>query len=181
MLPVLRHLINEEENRERLREQQIERRLFRDANNPFDLADEQFRRLFRLSKDLAQMLIDEINPFMQHDQRSTRIPQPIRVFAALRFFATGSYQRGVGEEHTIEMSQPSMSNCINESTKIGVNCIIANACCILHNMCIRNGIVLDEDEIANENHDGDYNIEHNVIVENEGRQARNHLVQLYFN
>ncbi|KAJ8917030.1 hypothetical protein NQ315_012948 [Exocentrus adspersus] len=64
MLPVLRHLINEEENRERLREQQIERRLFRDASNPFDLADEQFRRLFRLSKDLAQMLIDEINPFM---------------------------------------------------------------------------------------------------------------------
>ncbi|KAJ8917031.1 hypothetical protein NQ315_012949 [Exocentrus adspersus] len=51
---------------------------------------------------------------MQDDQRSTRIPQPIRVFVALRFFATGSYQRGVGEEHTIEMSQPSMSNCINE-------------------------------------------------------------------
>ncbi|KAJ8917022.1 hypothetical protein NQ315_012940 [Exocentrus adspersus] len=46
-------------------------------------------------------------------------------------------------------------------------------------MCIRNGVVLDEDEIANENHDGDYNIEHNVIAENEGRQARNNLVQLY--
>lgn len=57
--------------------------------------------------------------------------------------------------------------------------LITNACCILHNICVKNGVVLDDD-IPDLNNDGDYNIEDRG-EENEGRQARDHLVRLYFN
>lgn len=51
---------------------------------------------------------------MEVGSRSTKIPITLRVLTALRFFATGNYQRGTGEEHLGNMSQQSVSNCINE-------------------------------------------------------------------
>ncbi|KAJ8912376.1 hypothetical protein NQ315_014744, partial [Exocentrus adspersus] len=282
MFPVYNYVINNEENRERLRKLCLEREILRDNSNPFNLPDEHFRRSFRLNKDLAQAFINELRPFLDDGVRSTRIPVELRILIALRFFATGHYQHGIGDEHLMAMSQPSFSRCIksvsraiqeiaprwstaydhmhrsyhdgerntwllgdsgypqqpwlmtpfrnpaenypearyNRAHIVARNCVercigvlktrfrcllraepalkermlryapqicgvIINACSVLHNICIRHGIPLDDDIVNDDDHDGggvDPNDVHdNINIVNQGQQVRIAIVNLYFN
>lgn len=95
MLPVQRFIANQIENEQRIRDNRVEKRVMRDASDPFGLHDKRFIELFRLNKDLAAYLINELVPHMEQGQRSTRIPCQIRILIALRFFAIGNYQRGI--------------------------------------------------------------------------------------
>jgi len=60
----------EEEETENLRLQRI---FLRDRSNPFDLPRPEFKRLFRLSKELMQQLIEELTPHVDEGQRNTKI------------------------------------------------------------------------------------------------------------
>ncbi|XP_046391857.1 putative nuclease HARBI1 [Ischnura elegans] len=91
-------------------------RSLRDRSNAFDLSDERFRRYFRLSKDAARYLCNAIRETFRR-QRSHALSVEIQVLAALRFFAVGSYQRAVGQERFISMSQPAISRAVRKVSK----------------------------------------------------------------
>lgn len=94
-------------------------RQLRDASNPFDMSDEAFRRLYRFPRELAhELFVEEISPFLQDGNRSTKIPKVVRFLVCLHFYAQGSYQKSVGADSRCTMSQPAVSRCIKEVTNI---------------------------------------------------------------
>lgn len=101
-------------HRQRIREMNLQRVQFRDTFDPFRLTDVEFRRRFRLTKPKAQMLIESLLPHMRNIPRRGALSPRTRIFAALQFFATGSYQRLVGQSVDISISQQSVSNCVRE-------------------------------------------------------------------
>lgn len=48
----------------------MERRVLRDRSNPFHLPEYQFINMFRLTRHAALTLLNQINPYMEH-QRGT--------------------------------------------------------------------------------------------------------------
>ncbi|KYN17310.1 Putative nuclease HARBI1 [Trachymyrmex cornetzi] len=105
-------LLREEErdiNRRWQKNVNIIRRSLRDTQNPFDVSDNTFLKLYRLSKAATVQLIEELKNFMPVPQRKTAIPQLLQVFAILHFLASGSYQRKVGQDFLSCMSQTSIS------------------------------------------------------------------------
>ncbi|KAJ8910123.1 hypothetical protein NQ315_007961 [Exocentrus adspersus] len=113
MLPFQMLMANEFERREQLRLSREENRFLRDRSDPFGLTDERFISLFRLNKQLVIYLFDELNQ-LAVDRRSTGIPFHLRILCALRFFSTGHYQRGVGQEYILSVSQQTISRCVAE-------------------------------------------------------------------
>lgn len=114
MDPVFIHFVQEAEDEERRELLKIERRILRDESNVFELPEAEFRKRYRLSKDLVQNLIQEITPHMQVGQRNRKISILCRVMASLRFFAQGSYQRSVGNEIDVSMAQQTFSKVLSE-------------------------------------------------------------------
>ncbi|XP_055917651.1 putative nuclease HARBI1 [Eupeodes corollae] len=96
----------------------IHRRRLRDNTNPFEMPEERFRELYRLSRDAALILVEEMRPHMRQGQRTTFIPIPVRICAALLFFASGSYQRDVGHDFSAAMSRTMVSRIVAEVSKI---------------------------------------------------------------
>ena len=101
------HFVEELENEERRQALRLERRTLRDQISPFELPEAEFRRCYRLSRDLVRNLINELTPHLNIGVRITRVPIEIRVFGALRFFAHGSYQRSHGNEANVSIAQQS--------------------------------------------------------------------------
>ncbi|XP_067128935.1 putative nuclease HARBI1 [Centruroides vittatus] len=87
-------------------------RIFRPQIDAFDLHDEHFRRLFRLSKEVALNLINTLRPTLKEQTRRSALSVQTRVLAAVRFFACGSYQLGIGQDFTLNISQKSVSRAI---------------------------------------------------------------------
>uniref|UniRef100_A0A023G5D7 Putative pif ele1 orf1-h 1e-40-j 4 n=1 Tax=Amblyomma triste TaxID=251400 RepID=A0A023G5D7_AMBTT len=78
----------------------------------FELPDDQFRRLFRLEKDTAVWLCDELADELG-GLRASAVSVRRQVLCALRFFATGGFQAGIGNEVYIGLSQPQVSRCVH--------------------------------------------------------------------
>lgn len=118
MLPVVRdHLLNLDRRRNNLN--LIRRRAaLRENNDPFELPNERFVELFRLNKRLVRTLIARVTPHLPARQSLRGISVETKVFCALRFYATGSYQRCVGEEYTSGLSQTSVHRCIASVTHV---------------------------------------------------------------
>ncbi|CAL1301291.1 unnamed protein product [Larinioides sclopetarius] len=77
----------------------------------FDFCDEEFINNFRLSITLAFQLIEELKPFLEpKTTRKDALSTEIKVLCALNFFAFGSYQKKVGNDLTILMSQGKRKN-----------------------------------------------------------------------
>ncbi|XP_018564783.1 putative nuclease HARBI1 [Anoplophora glabripennis] len=55
-----------------------------------------------------------LTPHMDAGTRATRVIIHIRIFAALRFFAHGSYQKASGNEMHVALSQPAFSRALYE-------------------------------------------------------------------
>ncbi|XP_018406199.1 PREDICTED: uncharacterized protein LOC108782420 [Cyphomyrmex costatus] len=94
------------EERQKLK---LMRRYLRDVSDPFSVPESQFLQLYRLSKECALDLCNNLRPYMPQEQRSTAIPLELKVLATLNFIASGSYQRRVGQDFLSCMSQASMS------------------------------------------------------------------------
>ncbi|KAJ3647953.1 hypothetical protein Zmor_019795 [Zophobas morio] len=91
------------------------RRLRRNPRNPFaELNERQFINMFRLTKQLTQYLINILQPFLTPPLRATDLNIQTKVLTALRFFASGSYQLDIGTNKYLDVSQPSVSRCVNE-------------------------------------------------------------------
>lgn len=114
MLPVLRVAIVEAEHRRKIRLYNLERRLMRDASDPFSLSDKHFTELFRLNKDMVHYLFDELSIHMTNSHQYNAISSQLKIFASLVFFATGTYQRMIGNSFNISMSQNAISRSVTE-------------------------------------------------------------------
>ncbi|KMQ86912.1 nuclease harbi1, partial [Lasius niger] len=118
---LLMDLLEEEEAR---RENSIVMRTLRDTIDPFSLTDQQFIKVFRLSKDVVHYLCNALQPTLQR-KRTNGLHVTTQVLAALRFFAIGSYQKGIGNDYLVSISQPATSRAIKAVT-IGITEILAN-------------------------------------------------------
>ncbi|XP_050515302.1 putative nuclease HARBI1 [Diabrotica virgifera virgifera] len=63
-------------------------------------------------------LIDEIEPYLAGQIRITSVPNHLKVLCALHFYAQGNYQKAVGQDFLLGMSQPMVSRCINTISEI---------------------------------------------------------------
>nr|XP_054930966.1 putative nuclease HARBI1 [Dermacentor andersoni] len=84
-------------------------RIFRDAFD--ELTEEEFRDHFRLSKRTVRWLCEQLEDAIG-GLRTGGITTQDRVLCALRFFATGSFQRSIGSEEFVSMGQASVSESI---------------------------------------------------------------------
>ncbi|XP_024882457.1 uncharacterized protein LOC112461447, partial [Temnothorax curvispinosus] len=92
-------------------ERRIERRILRDAQNPFELPHNEFLSKFRVSQEIVMHIVD----VLRNDLMTIRInglSAEIQVLTAINFYANGSYQRPVGNQCELVISQPSTSRCI---------------------------------------------------------------------
>ncbi|KAK4874307.1 hypothetical protein RN001_013667 [Aquatica leii] len=96
----------------------LERRHIRDASNPFEIPDTVFKSLYRIPKQLAINLIAELEVFMVETVRSTSVPNALKVLCALHFYAHGSYQKSVGQDFFLGLSQTTVSRCIESVSEI---------------------------------------------------------------
>ena len=90
-------LLLEEEEREQRRSLIINRRNLREVSDPFNLPDARFIELYRLSKQSVHYLLGIVQNALPQNARVTGVDASLKLFAALRFYATGSYQRTIGQ------------------------------------------------------------------------------------
>ncbi|KAK4882434.1 hypothetical protein RN001_005753 [Aquatica leii] len=74
--------------------------------------------LFRLNKVTTRWLINQIQPFTHEPVKSFGVTTEIKVLCALRFYATGCYQRSIGQDFNCGLSQSSVHRCIREITNV---------------------------------------------------------------
>ncbi|XP_049267040.1 putative nuclease HARBI1 [Rhipicephalus sanguineus] len=91
----------------------LEEEVFEVRNAFEELSECEFRRRFPFSKRTVRWLCGELDPIIGC-RRASGIPTKRTVLCALRFFATGCFQRAVGNEEFIGLSQPSVSDTIHE-------------------------------------------------------------------
>lgn len=74
-----RHLlIEEEQNRMQIMMLNVQRRVLRVASNPSEMREVVFRQLFRVSKEIAQMLCRRLMPTLRM-QRTSGLPVHLQV------------------------------------------------------------------------------------------------------
>ncbi|KAF5270785.1 hypothetical protein FQR65_LT17802 [Abscondita terminalis] len=95
-------------NQHRLHRQQL-----RDASDPLTIPENTFRGIYRVSRQLAHELMNTLYPFLPDGERNF-IPCQLKVLAALHFYAQGSYQKAVGQDYSLGLSQSSVSRCIKD-------------------------------------------------------------------
>lgn len=78
-------------------------RVFRDRSNPFDeLSDEHFRERFRMNKQSAVLVLDQIQENIQpFTNRNFPISAMNQLLLALRFYATGTFQQVIGDNFSV--------------------------------------------------------------------------------
>lgn len=98
-------------------ERRLERRLLRDAQNPFELPNNKFIAQFRVNKEVVTDIVNVLRPHLQK-QRITGLSPEIQVLVAFGFFANGSYQRPAGNQCELVVSQPCTSRCIRKVAQL---------------------------------------------------------------
>ena len=96
----LEHLRRIAERRETCYYQQNVRlpRIFRDRGNPLDaLNDEEFRQRFRMTRSMFFELVNSVQFYLKYDtKRNHALTAAQWLMIALRFFASGSFQKVIG-------------------------------------------------------------------------------------
>ncbi|KYQ46674.1 Putative nuclease HARBI1 [Trachymyrmex zeteki] len=110
--------------KKRQEEKTIIMRTLRDTVDPFNLTDQQFTKVFRLSKDAVNYLCNALELTLQR-RRTNGLCVKTQVLAALRFFAIGSYQKGIGNDYLVSISQPAVSRVI-KAVAVGITQILAD-------------------------------------------------------
>ncbi|XP_061188738.1 putative nuclease HARBI1 [Saccostrea echinata] len=102
--------VADEQVRRNLRRQ----RVFRDRQNPLDAYDDMdIIHRYRLDRRTIISIIDIVQERLERPtKRSRSLPDSLQVFAALRFLASGSQYRMIGD--TLGISKPSVCRSIDE-------------------------------------------------------------------
>ncbi|KAI8115046.1 putative nuclease HARBI1 [Lucilia cuprina] len=94
------------------------RRHLRDNSNPLELPPVLFKAYLRFPKDAVIYLVDTHYKDDIKIHRTTAIPPLLKVCAALRFFAEGSFQKSHGNDFNLGMAQPTLSVVLKEVVKL---------------------------------------------------------------
>jgi len=98
------------ENEDRQQQRQYVR------ESAFLLSDNDFVKMFRLTKDLVKMLADEISTYVVCGTSSSALSVEDKLLSALRFYASGSYQMDTASNKHFKVNQSSISRSITEIT-----------------------------------------------------------------
>lgn len=113
MLPVLDHLLREQANIN------FRRRRWQ-CRESFDIniiSDNRFKELFRVNKALFQHLCEILGPHVHHPTHKDKVSVEQKILVALRFYATGGYQRSVGGDFNMAVSQTSAHRYVISNSK----------------------------------------------------------------
>lgn len=108
MLPIFHANMHEEEIRLRNRSLRRRRRQIREELNLEILSEDRFIELFRVNKALFEFLCERLTPHLTQPRYRNGVNVVQKILIALRFFATGCYQRSVGEGFNLGVSQTSV-------------------------------------------------------------------------
>ena len=90
-------------------------RLFRDRQNPFEVYDEaEILARYRFTTDGIKFLCDTLDGLESPTQRNYALPKHLKVFIGLRYLATGAFQSLLGDELSIQVSQPTISRAVTQ-------------------------------------------------------------------
>ncbi|XP_045449952.1 putative nuclease HARBI1 [Melitaea cinxia] len=90
------------------------RRQSRSIRNLYKISsDRDYIRNYRLTRDLIEILEDDLMPFLPQQVRRGGLSHHTKILCTLSFLATGSYQNVVGKSFFNYVSQPSASRAIN--------------------------------------------------------------------
>ncbi len=95
---------------ELLAERQLhQERIFRERTNPFDVYnDVEFYARFRLIRSVVVDLVNLVRDRLEHlTARNSMVPELLQVLVALRYYATGSHLRVIGDTFGIHISTTS--------------------------------------------------------------------------
>ncbi|XP_062570042.1 putative nuclease HARBI1 [Saccostrea cucullata] len=87
-------------------------RIFRDRLNPLDAYDDaEILSRYRMTRHCLMDVIDMVRKDVSHEtKRSHALTPEEQTFAALRYYATGSFQQVIGD--ILGLSQPSVSRAV---------------------------------------------------------------------
>ena len=108
----------DEERRQRNQDFRLQRRNLRDMSDPFNIPPARFIEMYRFPPDFAFNLVAQIATQYDPARRLTKIPAEFRILISLRFFATGTYQRDLGQNFILPMSQTMVSRSIYKTARI---------------------------------------------------------------
>nr|CAI5829502.1 unnamed protein product [Callosobruchus analis]CAI5831382.1 unnamed protein product [Callosobruchus analis] len=83
-------------------------------SDPYELSDNAFIKLYRLTKPMTENLIDILTPHIPAPTTISGLSVARKVLLALRFFASGSYQNDIGKNLNHAVSQSVVSKVITE-------------------------------------------------------------------
>lgn len=105
MLPIVHEMRRLHENLQFKRHRRRLRREF----NVGQIPDARFKELFRISKEMYAELCDFLMPYVPEPRYANRdIDLAMKLLVTLRFYATGAYQRTIGGDFTLGVSQTSV-------------------------------------------------------------------------
>ncbi|XP_064475419.1 putative nuclease HARBI1 [Ornithodoros turicata] len=92
--------------------------VFRSHEDAFCYSEQRFRVLFRLPKEGPYALCEELRDVLRpRTSRRTAFTVETKVLAALRFYATGIYQRSIAQDMAVAIYQSAVSRCISAVSK----------------------------------------------------------------
>ncbi|XP_023248179.1 putative nuclease HARBI1 [Copidosoma floridanum] len=97
----------DDEVQERRRSTRAVYTFIRQVNNPLFMGDELFRRYYRMTPRVADLLVNLLAPYLNYHGQS--IEPHHQVLAVVRFLAEGGYQKGVSADVHHPMSQSTFS------------------------------------------------------------------------
>ncbi|XP_054921851.2 putative nuclease HARBI1 [Dermacentor andersoni] len=102
-----------------------EERQFCEHRDAFQMREEMFRSRYRLSKDWARWLCEELRPVLVRElvNTGTALTVEVQVLCALRFFATCGFQGAIASDENLAKSQSSVSRSIHAVIEAIVDCI----------------------------------------------------------
>lgn len=96
----------------------VRKRQLRDASNPLALPEDEFRGLYRVSRQTCRRIMNMVIPYLPEKTGPIPIPDQLVVLSAIYFYAQGSYQKCIGQNFEFPMCQASVSKCIDLVTNI---------------------------------------------------------------
>ncbi|XP_052124358.1 uncharacterized protein LOC127749606 [Frankliniella occidentalis] len=105
-----------QEHRRRILVMIRKRRRLRDYSNPFDITVVEFNALYRMPQHIMVELINILEPYVRQRVSRLSVPFYMKVFCSVAFYASGSYQRPVGEGVNHNIAQGTVSKCVKEIT-----------------------------------------------------------------
>lgn len=105
MLPIMDIVLWQDVENEEARHLKLCRKSLRINSEAFSLTEARFMELFRLPKQTAHFLINQVEYHLVPAIRTSKISNEIKLFTTLRFYATGCYQWSIGQDYHFGLSQ----------------------------------------------------------------------------